>query len=58
MKPLSIECPNLTCIINQSWPGWGEIGYKIDVYLLYSKSKIQRLYIPEILEINNLPEAL
>ena len=21
MKPLSIECPNLTCIINQSWPG-------------------------------------
>ena len=22
MKPLSIECPNLTCIINQSWPGW------------------------------------
>ena len=25
MKPLSIECPNLTCIINQSWPGWGII---------------------------------
>ena len=22
MKPLSIECPNLTCIINQSWPRW------------------------------------
>ena len=21
MKTLSIECPNLTCIINQSWPG-------------------------------------
>ena len=21
MKPLVIECPNLTCIINQSWPG-------------------------------------
>ena len=24
MKPLSIECPNLTRIINQSWPGWGK----------------------------------
>ena len=22
MKPLSIECPNLTCIINQSQPEW------------------------------------
>ena len=25
MKPLSIECPNLTCIINQSWPGWPNV---------------------------------
>ena len=26
MKPLSIECPNLTCIINQSWPGCCILG--------------------------------
>ena len=36
----------------------GSIGYKIDIYLLDSKEKIQRLHVPEILEINNLPEAL
>ena len=28
MKPLSIECPNLTCIINQSWPGWVNMPLK------------------------------
>ena len=27
MKPLSIECPNLTCIINQSWPGCAAEGH-------------------------------
>ena len=29
MKPLSIECPNLTCIINQSQPEWTVKGQKI-----------------------------
>ena len=27
MKPLSIECPNLTCIINQSQPEWYRTEY-------------------------------
>ena len=30
MKPLSIECPNLTCIINQSWPEWCDYDKKKD----------------------------
>ena len=39
MKPLSIECPNLTCIINQSQPEWQSILFQncTDLILMISK---------------------
>ena len=40
MKPLSIECPNLTCIINQSQPEWVSIHSKS-----YIPSAINTIFI-------------
>ena len=45
MKPLSIECPNLTCIINQSWPGCEAkiLGILCTCYILHTYM-LQRRY--------------
>ena len=53
MKPLSIECPNLTCIINQSWPGWATQTVKIKFKLvknhnLIFSSKINKLELGKL----------
>ena len=46
MKPLSIECPNLTCIINQSQPEWVELkNYKSKrppSFYYFEQNQIQR----------------
>ena len=43
MKPLSIECPNLTCIINQSWPGCAAwISAPLESFLSWIKKKSKK----------------